>query len=518
VGVLGGGTAGYFAALAIRRRFPDTEVTLIESSKIPIIGVGEATTTLMPPFLHQQLGLDGPGLFAAVRPTFKLGIRFEWGLPGGSFFEYPFGEADPVHAFLHGGSLRWQSLTSALMERNLAPVLRGPDGDVLSLLPRVKFAYHLENASFVAYLARAARERGIRHLDRKIDRITPREDGRGIEGITTEDGALLRFDFYIDATGFRSLVLGETLGSPFESYASSLLCDRAAVATIPQPPGLVRPYTTAETMDAGWCWRIPVEGEDHRGYVFSSRFLDDDRAVAEMRAKNPGMGEPWFVRFRSGRHRDFLLGNAAAVGNAYGFVEPLESTALHMVIVEIAHLLAVFEAMDAPGGAAGLPGRVNQDVGAHWDALRWFLALHYRHNRRLDTPFWRTARAEVDGSGLADFERRFRQAGPWATENDPGIPRQDPTFGWGGLMILLLGQRVPTAPFPARQTAEAWNERVEKLRKLQERALPQGEALGLLRADPALIRAFTGAEGCWVASDEERVDQATRRRLGVGGG
>lgn len=517
VGILGGGTAGYFAALAIRRRFPEIDVTVIESKDIPIIGVGEATTTLMPPFLHGQLGLDVVDLYRSVRPTFKLGIRFEWGLPGDYFFEYPFGEADPIHAFLHDQTLHTQSLTSALMEREQAPLLRGPDGDLLSLLPRVKFAYHLDNASFVAFLTRVAQARGIHHRDLRIARVIPREDGRGIASLESSEGEHLSFDFYVDATGFRSLLMGQTLGSPFQSYASSLFCDRAVVATVPQEPGRVRPYTTAETMAAGWCWRIPVDGEDHRGYVFASSFLSDDEAAAEMRAKNPGMKDPWLVRFRSGRHRDFILGNTASVGNAYGFVEPLESTALHMVIVEVAHLLALFEGMARPGIQERLEPKVNQEIGAHWDDLRWFLAIHYRFNRRLDSPFWRAARSDVDVTGLAATIERFQKSGPWPLAEDRGLGLRDPTFGWSGLMILLLGQHVATENPPlGRLPPGAWQERVENLRTLQRRALPQKEALDLLQSDPELLKAFAQSPNSWVCGQAERVDQKLARELLAG--
>src|SRR3990167_3816456 len=135
IAVLGGGTAGYFAALAIKRRFPQVAVTIVESSAVPIIGVGEATTTLMPPFLHAQLGLSVHELHRTVRPTFKMGIRFEWGLPGDHHFVYPFGDADPLQAEAFDGDLRTQSLVSLLMEDNRLPILRGPDGDILSLLP-----------------------------------------------------------------------------------------------------------------------------------------------------------------------------------------------------------------------------------------------------------------------------------------------------------------------------------------------------------------------------------------------
>src|SRR5262249_31575084 len=163
--VLGGGTAGYFAALALKRRFPGLRVTVIESSAIPIIGVGEATTTLMPPFLHHQLGIDVVELYREVRPTWKLGIKFAWGLPGDYFFTYRFGPADPVDAYRHDGDIHAQSLTSLFMEANRSPILRDASGDVRSLLPSTKLAYHLHNAPFVAFLGRQAARAGVEHID-----------------------------------------------------------------------------------------------------------------------------------------------------------------------------------------------------------------------------------------------------------------------------------------------------------------------------------------------------------------
>jgi tryptophan halogenase len=516
--VVGGGTAGYFTALAIQRRFPDTRVTVLESSGIPIIGVGEATTPLMPPFLHAQLGLDAADLFRSVKPTLKLGIRFDWGSPGDYAFDYPFGETDPVHAILHDGTTRTQSITSALMARDRVPVLRGPDGDVLSLLPQVKFAYHLDNAPFVAFLERSARARGIAHLDRRVVGARLHEGGAGVAALRLEGGEEFVADFFVDATGFRSELLEGALGSPFESYASSLFCDRAIVAAIPHPGGMIRPYTQAETMDAGWCWRIAIDGEDHRGYVFSSAFLDDDAAHAEMRAKNPGMREPWTVRFRSGRHRDFVVGNVAAVGNAYGFVEPLESTALHMLIVELAELLAVFEALDTREPDAGLAARASARIGAHWDDLRWFLAAHYRFNRRLDTRFWRAARAEVALGPLAETVARFRREGPWALAGDPALGQRDPTFGATGLLCLLLGQQVATdVPIARRLSAGDWSGRVTQLDTLVARALPQREALDLWLARPELVHAFVDAPTSWVQRGMERVDGAAVKRVLAGG-
>lgn len=509
IGVVGGGTAGYFAALALKRRFPAIAVTVVESSAVPILGVGEATTTLMPPFLHAELGLDIVELFRAVKPTFKLGIKFAWGEPGDSFFTYPFGEADPLAAFAFDGHLRSQSLASRLIAADRSPILRGPDDQHISLLPRLKFAYHLDNAPFVAFLAAAARERGIEHVDMTIDEVV--QDEAGVAALRARDGRELRFDLYVDASGFRSLLLEQRLGSPFHSYASSLFCDRAIVATVPQR-GPIEPYTTAETMDAGWCWRIPVEGEDHRGYVHASADLDEDQAIAEMRAKNPDMGEPWVVRFRSGRHEDFWHKNTVAIGNAYGFVEPLESTALHMVIVEIAYLLAGLEALADPDGDRDFPRFASDAVGGHWDYLRWFLAIHYRYNRRLDTPFWRRARAEVDVSGLEHLVDRYRREGPWLAAEGLPYAVGDPAFGYSGLMMMLLGQNVEApAPRPAISRSE-WERRAAEQRKVLRWALPQREALALLRATPELLAQFAASPSSWCRGEAERVRVAARGR------
>lgn len=501
VAVVGGGTAGYFAALALKSHLPRLEISLIESSKIPIIGVGEATTPLMPPFLHRQLGIDIVELYREVRPTWKLGIKFDWGRPGDYYFTYPFGAANPIEAYAHDGSLRNQSIGAQMMAAARTPIIIDTDGQLRSLLPEMKFAYHLDNKSFVAYLAQCARRAGIRHVDAEIIDVRTAPDGEDVERLILADGQEVRADLYVDASGFRSLLIEKALGSPFISFSSSLFCDSAIFGEVPQK-GTIEPYTTAETMDAGWCWRIPVEGEDHRGYVYSSTHVSAAEAEAEMRAKNPGLGATRSVRFRSGRHRDFWKGNTVAVGNAYGFVEPLESTALHMVIVELSYLLSALQT-----AREGVPDRgfANRSVGEHWDYLRWFLAIHYKFNGKLQTPFWRDCRATVDVSGMQPFIERFSTIGPWDRDADLRYASGDPAFCFEGLMILLLGQDVP-CPRPARTSLSSaqWNARVAEGRALVDRALPQDEALDLLRRHPNLLQEATSKRS-WVSWGDELV-------------
>jgi tryptophan 7-halogenase len=497
--VVGGGTAGYFAALALKRELPHLDVTLVESSKIPMISVGEATTTLMPPFLHQQLGIDIVDLYRAIRPTWKLGIKFDWGLPGDYSFNFPFGASSLGEAYAHDGTIENQSVSAMMMTADRAPIVTGDDGQPRSLLPELKFAYHLDNKPFVAYLAKHARGAGIHHVDAVVkDAISA--DGETIDRLILEDGSGLCADLYVDATGFRALLIEKILGSPFTSFGSSLFCDSAVVASVPQN-GTIQPYTTAETMDAGWCWRIPVEGEDHRGYVYSSAHLTPDAAQAEMRAKNPGLGEPWSIRFRSGRHREFWKGNTVAIGNSYGFVEPLESTTLHMVIIEVAYLIG---GLRTAGDGREYRAFANQALGGHWDDLRWFLTIHYKFNRKKDTTFWRDCRETADVSGVAPLLERFSRVGPWDFAGNDFLT-SDPTFV-PGVLTLLLGQQVPCPrPTGTSLAKTAWDTRVAESRALVRRAFTQAEALDLLRLRPDLLQELVASEDSWVNCGGERI-------------
>jgi tryptophan halogenase len=500
--VVGGGTAGYFTALALKRQFPNLDITLIESSKIPVIGVGEATTTLMPPFLHKQLGIDVAELYRAVRPTWKLGIKFEWGLPGDYYFAYPFGATNPIEAYAHDGHIGNQSVGSLMIAADRAPIAIHSDGEVVSLLPQMKFAYHLDNQTFIAFLVKVAQGAGIRHLDAEIKDVIISPDGENVERLIVDDGRELQGDLYIDASGFRALLIEKTLGSSFVSFASSLFCDSAIVGTVPQAR-TIQPYTTAETMDAGWCWRIPMEDEDHRGYVYSSAHLTQEQARAEMQRKNPGLGDIWTVRFRSGRHEDFWKGNTVAIGNAYGFVEPLESTALHMVIIEIAYLLGGIKAAHD-----GVPDRAfaNKSVAAHWDYLRWFLAVHYKYNHKIENDFWRACRESVDVSGLQPLLDRFRTLGPWEMEGSLRYQTGDPGFSYEGLMVMLLGQRVP-CPL-ARKTSltkAQWEAHVAESQTLVDRALTQRQALELLHHRQELLQELVTAGDSWINRGAELI-------------
>lgn len=505
--VLGGGTAGYFVAIALKRRYPKLAVMLVDAPNIPIIGVGEATTTLLPPFLFNDLGIDPVALHEEVRPSFKLGISFDgWGPVSAPRFSYPFGESEPLAASAHDGSLETQSLASLLMESARAPIERDVNARVRSQLTKMKFAYHLDNARFVGFLARHAKSIGVQHQHVEIGEVRTDEGRSAITELVAKSGEVLRADLYVDASGFRARLLGEALDSPFLSYASSLFCDSAVVGNL-DAYASIPACTVAERMSAGWCWDIALEDGRHRGYVYASSFLSHEEAEAEFRARNPGLGETWSLRFRSGRRSEFCRGNVVAFGNAYGFVEPLESTSLHMVILQIAWLVAMLGEGALPSHSPGDGhidvAKVNAGVGAHWDYLRSFLALHYKLCTRADTPFWRACREHIDVAPLEPLLETFRRDGVSLASASEAMP-SDPAFGPNGLLTMVLGLDAIAHRPKTNVPRDAWDSRVALQRDFAARCLPHREALELLRARPDLLQALH-QPGSWCRDGHEFV-------------
>lgn len=487
VGILGGGTAGYLSALALRKKHPHLAVTLIESGKLPIIGVGEATTPLMPQFLHLDLGLDIHEFFHAVKPTFKLGIRFTWGPSGEAVFNYPFGKVRVLEPWLFENHVGRCSLQSMMMSAGKLPLEAGPAGGNGFGLG-VETAYHLENRRFVAFLRKQAAARGVERIDTLIEDLALSADRESIDHLVAEDGRELAFDLYLDCSGFQSRLIEKGLGSAFVDYHGSLFTDRAIIAALPHG-GVIQPYTHAEAMDAGWCWNTPQVAEDHRGYVYRGSFLDEDRAVAEMRRKNPGMGEVRTLRFRPGRRSHFWKGNVVALGNAYGFVEPLESTALHMLIRQIGLLSG---ALASGGATPASRALLNRKVGGWWDYLCWFLAIHYKFNPFPQTPFWRACRADVDISAYQELIDAFTEGGPLSYNR--GLPTAfdfpDPLWGAQGIDILLLGQRVPFAAPRLPVSQRQWRRWASISETTVQRAPDQARLLALLEQRPELLQGF----------------------------
>lgn len=504
VGVVGGGTAGWFTALALRRQLPWLDVTLIETPSIPIIGVGEASVPSLVAFLHHYLGLDVHEFTKAVKPTWKQGIRFEWGLPGSYAFQAPFdwevngvgmlgsmGETGDVSSF---------TLQGILMAKDVTPILR-EKGKLRTFLPLTSFAYHLDNHRLVAFVTEKAKARGVKHVDEKIVDAKLRE-GRGgepeIEHLVAESGAKLEFDLYVDCSGFRSFLLEQKLGVGFQSYASSLFTDRALAFNAPHD-GKLKPYTTARTMQHGWCWNIPMIEDDHQGYVFSSSHCSEEEALAEVRSIWPSTSRERVVKFRSGRHDKLWIGNTYAIGNAYAFVEPLESTGLLMITRAITSLVRSFPIGEDVSVAKRF---VNKTVGLDWDRLRWFLAAHYKFNKRFDSKFWLDVREKVDVSGLQEALDIYGAMGPLSL-----LPRAIRSslvetagiffYGLAGLDNILLGQKVPF-PKLEREPSKTWRDRRALAMEFARRAVPQAEALKAVAEHPNWLEELANHPQSWV--------------------
>ena len=479
VGILGAGTAGYLTALAMRKFRPDLAVTIISSSKIPVIGVGESTTSEMPPFLHGLLGLDIHEFYKQVKPTWKFGIRFEWGEPDPYYFNYPFDDGRPLESQVYDGNTLNVSLLSVLMTRKKGLVAKLRDGVHVALLGVNPYGYHLDNKRLVAFLGTQCAKRQVRHLDRQIKDAELAEDGETIAALITEEGERLTFDLYVDCSGFRAELIGGKLGSKFKSFRDSLFTDRAIIAETPHG-GTIKPYTTARTMDAGWCWNIPQVDEDHLGYVFSSDHRGEDDAYAEMKSIYPEANDYRVVKFRSGRREEFFKGNVVAIGNSYGFVEPLEATALQVLVSEICLLLRNYPVYKSERTTKKL---LNDEVGGLWDYIRWFLSVHYRFNRRKDTAFWRECQHNVDVSGAEEIIGLFRENAPLVYRDlgmASGRHLSGRVFNNFGFDILLFGQNVDCHAQPPRETRRDYKRRVASYAAVAETLLPQAEGLKIL--------------------------------------
>ncbi len=440
--VLGGGTAGFLSALTLKIKLPQLRVRVVRSREIGIIGVGEGSTSDLPYHLHGFLGLDQTRFYNEARPTWKLGVRFQWGPRG--HYNYTFTPQvssqlagnQKVHGFHMWEDFEDADVSSSLMSRGKV-FARRPDG-----LPEIRrtYGYHIENAWMVDYFERIAVEHGVEITEATVEHVE-----RGAEGVAAlklNTGERISADLYIDASGFRSELLGKALEEPFDSYDDTLFCDRAVAGGWERCEEPILPYTMAETMDSGWAWQIEHEQHINRGYVYSSAFISDEQADEEFRKKNPKVKNTRIVKFRTGRHRRCWVGNVFAVGNAHGFVEPLEATAIFS-ISQCTRLLAGVLLDNDCRVSPTMQGSCDRIIRKIWDEIRDFLAVHYRFNSRLDTPFWTACRNDVALHGAAPIVEHYRENGPSTFAQLDLLPASASVFQLDGFYTHLLGQKVP---------------------------------------------------------------------------
>lgn len=478
--VLGGGSAGFLAAITLKVKLPDLAVTVLRSPDIGIIGVGEGTTPNVPQHLFGELGIDPGELHRLAQPSWKLGIRFLWGKR--PYFDYTFGrqcdwryDALPRNnGFYCEDSFEYVDVPSALMTHDKA-FIRKPNGEPLITKD---FGFHLENEKFVRYLETKAPQLGIQIVDDTVAQV--RQDEHGITGLALASGAVQEADLFVDCSGFRSVLLGQAMGEPYISFGSTLYCDRALAGGWDRTTEPIKPYTTAETMDAGWCWQIEHPERIIRGYVYSSAFISEEDAEREFRAKNPKITKARLLKFPSGRYRNSWVKNVVAIGNASGFVEPLEATSLHVICDEarfLTQILVESERQPTPS----LLESYNTLVAAEWDQIRQFLGVHYRFNDRLDTPFWRACCADVDLVEAQPFVDYYRENGPGTFARNTVLKPLD-IFGMEGYLCMLVGQKVPyrRRPTPTADEWRIWNQIRGQHRTLAQQGLTVQEAFAAI--------------------------------------
>lgn len=424
IAVVGGGSAGWMAAAALGHMLcGDCEIHLIESEDIGTVGVGEAT---IPPIklFNQQLGIDENDFLKASQGSFKLGIEFvNWARSGHRYF-HPFGQfgADFDRIPLHQYWLRAhaQGDETPLQEYSMAWVAAShnkfdrPARDPRLVQSTYDYAYHFDAGLYSRYLRGYSEQRGVqRHEGRIVDVFLDDESGH-IDHVVLESGEKIAADFFIDCSGFRGLLIEGALETGYEDWTHWLPCDRALAVPCEHGGGFT-PYTRSTAHEAGWQWRIPLQHRIGNGYVYCSRFISDDEAAAKLMSHldGPPLGEPRPLRFITGRRKLFWNRNCVALGLAAGFMEPLESTSIHLVQSSIQRLLALFPDRDFDPLVIQ---EFNDLTIREYERVRDFLILHYHATERDDTELWRYCAAMEIPASLHYKMAHFRRYGRLITD------------------------------------------------------------------------------------------------------
>jgi tryptophan halogenase len=390
----------------------------VESEAIGSVGVGEATIPQIQLF-NQVLGLDEHDFLKNTQGTFKLGIQFEnWGKPGDTY-QHAFGGIGIglglldfyqywIRAQQEGvvGALWDYSLNAVASKENVfAPLTKVGD----TALPGIKYAYHFDAALYAKYLREYSEKRGVKRIEGIIQNVRLYQDTGAIQDLVLESGEQISGDFFIDCSGFRGLLIEEALHTGFDDWSHWLPCDRAVAVPCASSQPLL-PYTKAIAHSAGWQWRIPLQHRIGNGHVYCSRYMSDDEAQSILKKNLDGeqLAEPRVIKFITGKRKKFWNKNCLAIGLASGFIEPLESTSIHLVQVALSKFVDLFP------HASISPVEIdefNRQLADEYTHIRDFLILHYYANQRADSAFWRDCQTMEIPDGVTRKINLFESSG-----------------------------------------------------------------------------------------------------------
>lgn len=434
--IAGGGTAGWVAAAALSKRLKGLiEVVLIESEEIGTVGVGEST---VPPvqLFHNLLGIDEQDFMKATDATFKLAISFEnWGQTGDQYF-HPFGVTgkgsfltDFQHYYLHG----------------LKQGVDAPFGDYCYELQAAKlhkfgkteksvinYAYHLDAGRYARFLRKFSEDLGAVRIEGKIAQVQQHVNG-DIRSLVLESGQEITGDLFIDCTGFRALLIEQTLKTGYERWDHWLPCNKAVVVQT-ESAATVPPYTRAMAHDSGWQWRIPLQHRVGNGLVYASDYLSDEKARQRLldNLETSALIEPRVLSYQTGRRKKLWNKNCVAIGLSSGFIEPLESTSIFLFMSGIIRLLRLFP---FNGVTPALTEEYNQQSITEVEKIRDFIILHYHQTERTDSPFWNYCRTMTIPDTLAHRIELFK-------ESAHAFQTGDEMFRLESWSHVMLGQRL----------------------------------------------------------------------------
>ncbi|QUL37977.1 tryptophan halogenase family protein [Erythrobacter sp. JK5] len=454
--IVGGGTAGWMAAAALSRYFDDGRrtITLIESDAIGTVGVGEAT---IPPIRNFNAMLDIPEneFLRATRGTFKLGIEFvNWGRKGDRYF-HPFGNyGQDLHGIaFHQLYLRECARSGAaqagrIAEYSMSSVAAAmgrfgrPAPGAKSAVAQIGYAFHFDASLYAAFLRTMAERQRTQRREGRIVEVERDGECGDVTAVRLENGDRIEGELFIDCSGFRGLLIEDTLETGYEDWSHWLPMDRA-IAVPTANRGAPDPFTRATAHSAGWQWRIPLQHRTGNGHVFSSQYMDEDEArdILLRHVEGEPLTEPRTLRFLTGMRKQAWSHNVVSLGLSSGFIEPLESTSIHLIQNGIARLFALFP--DGPD--CGLErDEYNRGMRETYEDVRDFIILHYKATQRDDSPFWRYVRDMEIPDSLAHKIELWRSRGRIFRENAE-------LFTMPSWVAVMLGQNI----WPERHEAIA---------------------------------------------------------------